>query len=79
MKEAAFIWAQKNYGVSFKGLDAHEKHPGVFKFVFEVDATQDQFVELLGQYMNQEALVEPKSYDQKMNNLRDNLRKAKSN
>lgn len=78
LREAGFVWAQKDLPVSFKGLEASDKYPGVFKFIFEVDATHDEFEALLGRYMNQDALVEPKAYDQKLSNLRDNLRKAKS-
>lgn len=80
LREAGFVWAQDHFKVSFKGLEASDKPElrGVFRFVFEIQATQEEVSLLLSEYMNQEATVEPKAYDQKLSNLRDNLRKAKS-
>ncbi len=78
LREAAFIWAQSEICVAFRGLGVSDKNPSVFLFQFEISADRDTFSNLLDRYMNQQASVEPKYYDQKMNNLRDNLRKAKS-
>lgn len=79
LREAGFLWAQSEILVQFDGLEAaSEKLPGVFKFRFQVSSSRDEFEQLLGKYMNQEASVEPKTYDQKLANLRDNLRKVKS-
>jgi len=79
LREAGFLWAQKELKAVFKGLDASDKYPGIFKFRFEIACTLEEFEALLFKYMSQEAVVEPKTYDQKLSNLRDNLRKAKSN
>lgn len=79
LREAGFLWAQRQVEVRFRGLEASDQLPGVFKFQFEVRGTRAEFEALLSGYMNQEASVEPKAYDQKLSNLRDNLRKAKSN
>lgn len=79
LREAGFLWAQRQVKVRFKGLEKSEQLPGVFKFQFEILSQRSEFESLLSLYMNQEAEVEPKTYDQKLSNLRDNLRKAKSN
>ena len=79
LREAGFVWAQKELSVTFKGLEASDRQPGIFRFIFEIDASREVFENLLARYMNQEASVEPKLYDLKLNNLRDNLRKSNSN
>jgi len=76
LREAAFLWAQKELPVKFAGLDADSKNPGVFLFVFNYEASEDVFSQLQHRYNSEEALIEPRSYDQKMNNLRDHLRKV---
>ena len=78
LREAGFLWSQKQVQVRFRGLEASEQYPGVFKFQFEVLGPREDFEGLLAGYMNQEGSVEPKAYDQKLSNLRDNLRKSKS-
>ena len=72
------MWAQKDLPVVFAGLEINENMRGIYMFQFDIDADPSVVSEMLSNYMNQNAVVEPKAYDQKMNNLRDNLHKMRN-
>jgi hypothetical protein len=75
MKQAGFIWAQLVHDARFKGLTPlhNERGRDIFLFNFEVDASREQFNELLFQYTNGETCVEPLTYNKKIGQLLDHL------
>lgn len=78
LQEAGFLWAQRYFPARLVMLQPYSERDGVFQFVLELDTTEELFNSVMFKYNNQEADVEPRHYDQCLNNLRDHLRKAKS-
>jgi hypothetical protein len=77
LNEAGVLWAQNDFQVSLDRLEPVTDKDGVFNFVFKCEAEPDVIEGFLSKYINQEIKIEPKTYDQKLNNLRDRLRKVR--
>lgn len=71
MKQAAALMAQKEIAVRFVGVEPTDD-PRILKFVIEVE--KDKLDSWISRYINEETLVEPKTYDSKMDIIRDNIR-----
>lgn len=78
LQEAGFLWSQSYFPAKLVRLQPFTERDGVFQFVMEIEATDELFNEVMFKYNNQEAQVEPRRYDQSLNNLRDHLRKVKT-
>lgn len=76
MRLAAYLWSQVKYSVSFDGLIPVPHQPNMFYFNFVFEASQADLDELLSDYTNERACVEPNSYNAKMHRLRDALSSA---
>jgi hypothetical protein len=72
------LWAQKYFPARLDKLQPHSDRSGVFEFVLDLETDEQTFNSVMFKYNNQEAVVEPRHYDQCLNNLRDHLRKAKT-
>lgn len=77
LNEAGVLWAQQEFPVSLERLEPVTDKEGVFNFVFKCDADANRIESFLSRYINQEITIEPKTYDQKLSNLRDRLRKVR--
>jgi hypothetical protein len=76
LRLASYLWTQTKYPATFDGLIPIPHQPSMFWFNFVFEATQDQLDELLNEYTNEKACVEPNSYNAKMGRLRDALSSA---
>ena len=72
MQQSAALLAYSGLDVSFVQLELTDKH-NKFKFVLEVMAEKDELDKWINDYTNERVLIEPKTYDAKLNILRDNL------
>lgn len=73
LRLASYLWAQPYYPVSFEGVRPIAGNLGMFNFIFNFEATQDQVDQLISDYHNDRAQIEPNMYMSKMGRLRDAL------
>lgn len=73
LRLASYLWAQPKFGVSFEGLIPIPQQNGMFYFTFNFEASQSDVDQLISDYNNDRASVEPNSYMAKMSRLRDSL------
>lgn len=73
LKQAAFLWCQLKYPVTFKGVEPLPRSANVVLFVFELQATEKQIQEMLFEYTNEQTCVEPNSYNSKIKKLLDSV------
>lgn len=76
LQEAAALLSQENFKVRFVGLEP-TVDPKRMKFVLEAETSKKELDGWLGDYINENALVQPKRYDAKLNILRDNLNRQR--
>lgn len=76
MNLAAFIWAQPSAKLIKLRPKQDKLSKNVFDFVFTLDIPVESLNNLLLDYQNGKALVEPSLFIQKQNYLRDQIRSA---
>jgi hypothetical protein len=72
LHEAAALMAQESFEVEYIELEPTEQ-PNKFKFVLGIHTEEDTFNNWRRDYVNQKTRIEPKTYVEKLNILRDNL------
>lgn len=77
LNEAGALWAQDKFKVFFVKLEPVPGKDGLFKFVFDCECTPRDLEEFLIRYTNEQELIEPKKYDQRLSALRDSLRRVR--
>jgi hypothetical protein len=68
----AFLWCQKGTSVKDTILSGRGIHPTVV-FIFELDMTEDEYKELTKNYFNKNTNVEPRTFVDRQNDLKDIL------
>lgn len=76
--EAAALWAQTEFPVSFVSLEATDR-VGLYRFVFDVSTNPEIFDDFRSRYINEQTTVEPRRYDSRTNSLRDHLKRGLPN
>lgn len=72
LQQAATLMSQNEFPSIFKELQPVYK-TDKFEFVFELTTTEEVFQVWINEYINKRVCVEPKTYHQAVNVLRDNL------
>lgn len=72
LQQAATLMSQNEFESKFKELQP-VYNSDKFEFVFELAATEEEFQTWVNEYINKRVCVEPKTYHQAVNVLRDNL------
>ena len=74
--QAAALMAQKEFKSTFKELQITPESPKV-EFILELEATPEILQNWIVEYINRRICVEPKTYHQCVNTLRDNMNNYK--
>jgi hypothetical protein len=78
MNLCAAIWSSKSIEAKFTKLemtDQHDRNGNVrMIFVMEVEDSKEKLDDWINDYYNESQLIEPLSYEYKLNLLRDNLK-----